>query len=351
MYQDSAGTTPVTAVGQPVGLRLDMRNAGVRGPELVTNGDGTDATGWTPTSCTFTSTNGEFVLSATGSGAKAARNIPTTVGSWYEISCTARSVTGGGWKSSLWAGTGASLFYTDSPSTTNTTLRGIFKATGTSTEVAVSIPGTTGGNVSAFDNISVRELPGNHATQSNTPNRPILQQDAGGRYYGADDGVDDNNAAAAGGGGTAGVFFCGAIQISGGAGTARTIWSDTGTNAGYRVRVNSSDQLELAAGNGTAFTTIATVATLPVGETHVVTAWDDGVNLNVQIDKGAVASVARPAVSAGTAGFTVGKDNGASSSFFNGRDYGMVYRKNSAPTATEIARTQRYLAAKAGIAL
>jgi hypothetical protein len=36
MFQDAAGTTPVTAVEQPVGLRLDKSRGLVLGTELVT---------------------------------------------------------------------------------------------------------------------------------------------------------------------------------------------------------------------------------------------------------------------------------------------------------------------------
>ena len=38
MYQDAAGTTPVTAVEQPVGLMLDKSRGMMLGPELVSNG-------------------------------------------------------------------------------------------------------------------------------------------------------------------------------------------------------------------------------------------------------------------------------------------------------------------------
>lgn len=46
-------------------------------------------------------------------------------------------------------------------------------------------------DVVEVDNISVRELPGNHATQPTVPARPILRQTAGGVYYLEDDEVDD----------------------------------------------------------------------------------------------------------------------------------------------------------------
>ena len=47
MCQDTAGTTPVTATGQTVGLLLDKSQGLVLGPELVTNGDFSGgSTGW-----------------------------------------------------------------------------------------------------------------------------------------------------------------------------------------------------------------------------------------------------------------------------------------------------------------
>jgi hypothetical protein len=46
------------------------------------------------------------------------------------------------------------------------------------------------------ESISVRELPGNHATQATSASRPVLKQDANGKYYLKFDGVDDSLATA-----------------------------------------------------------------------------------------------------------------------------------------------------------
>jgi hypothetical protein len=170
-------------------------------------------------------------------------------------------------------------------------------------------------------------------------------------YYEEFDGTDDFRTSASGGGGTAGFFYCGAVYIGGGAGATRHLWSDAGTNIGYRLGINISNQLELVAGNGAAFTTVATTATLPVGETHVITAWDDGTNLNVQIDSGTVASVARPVVVAGTAGFTEGKSNASSSFYLTGRLGTRVYTKDYCPSAAVREQIKRYVAASAGLSL
>lgn len=164
------------------------------------------------------------------------------------------------------------------------------------------------------------------------------------------DGVDDSLASSTGGGGTTGFFFSSAISPQGSAGTARTLFSDAGTNTGYIVRLNASNQLELSAGNGTAYTTIATVGTLAVSATDVVQAWDDGTTLNVKIGSGPTASIARPVVVAGTAGYTLHQDNGASTGYFNGRSYGEIYRKDSGLTQSQREAVAVFQRQKARIA-
>jgi hypothetical protein len=165
------------------------------------------------------------------------------------------------------------------------------------------------------------------------------------------DGFDDSMTTTAGGGGSTGFFWCGAVKILSGAATARTLWSDAGTNAGYRVRVNASNKLELAAGDGVGFTTAESVANVSVGTSYVLTAWDDGTNLNVQINQGATASAAFGTTSAGTTGFTLGKDNGAATSLANVYFYNQVYRKDSGLTAGQRSDVQEYCATSAGITL
>jgi len=161
------------------------------------------------------------------------------------------------------------------------------------------------------------------------------------------DGVDDSLNCSTGGGGTAWFFFSASVTPLGGAGTARTLFSDAGANTGYIVRLNTSNQLELSAGNGTAYTTVATSGTLAVNTTDVVQAWDDGTNLSVKIGNGVTASIARPVVSAGTAGYTMGQDNGASTGYFNGRIYSTIYRKDSAPTQAQREAVALYQRQKA----
>lgn len=164
------------------------------------------------------------------------------------------------------------------------------------------------------------------------------------------DGVEDYESATTGGGATSGVFFCAAIKPRN-PGTLRMLWSDAGTNTGWQVRINAADQLEFVAGNGTAYVTVTTTTTLAAGAAVVVSAWHDGTNICVQVNQGAVVSTAFAAAAAGTAGYTVGKDNAAAASFFGGGIYPIVYRTGTPLTATQITNAQAWVAQQAGVIL
>lgn len=172
---------------------------------------------------------------------------------------------------------------------------------------------------------------------------------AGFPYYLPFLGTDDNLTSATGGGGSAGFFWCGVVQPTGGAGTARRIFADNGTNTGYALTINASNQLLLQAGNGTAYTSRASTATVDVGTKYLLTVFDDGTNLSVQINAAAAETVARPVVVAGTAGFTIGKDNLIASTYLIANLYPSVYWKDTAGTAAERADAQAYCRALAGM--
>ena len=181
LYQDSNGVTPCTAAGDPVGLILDQSRGGLSqiGAELVTNGtfaadsDWTKGANWTIGSGVATKTGG------------AANNLTQTIGStaaaWYRISLdVTRS-----------AGT-----LTVSLGTSGTTYA--ITATGSYTFFILAGSGTqtlTLAGDSSFagtvDNVVVRNVPGNHAYQSTSGQRPTLQT-SGGLWYLSFDGTDDS---------------------------------------------------------------------------------------------------------------------------------------------------------------
>lgn len=118
MFQDSAGTIPVTAAGQPVGLVLDKSGRGnhatqstsasrpilqqtpILGNELLVNGDfaTNDFTGWAhPDSApSATTVANQQVTMTAGAGSTLARlrqSLPVTAGE-YVVSLDVKSITG-----------------------------------------------------------------------------------------------------------------------------------------------------------------------------------------------------------------------------------------------------------------
>jgi hypothetical protein len=181
LFQNSAGTTPVTAMEQPVGLQLDLSKGLVLVPELVTNGDFSDGTtGWTigATITAVSVVDGE--LQFTGSG-----NLNATNSNWfsqvvfeaedfkrYVVEFDARWISGG----NLQAGAGFNLVRTIQPNTSLTRysfVTGRGAAGGGDLRQRVTFSADSGA-VWRIDNISVRELPGNHRFQTTSANRPVV---------------------------------------------------------------------------------------------------------------------------------------------------------------------------------
>ena len=163
LYQDTAGTQPVTTTGQSVGLMLDKSRGLVLGPELVTNGDfGTgDLTGFTSGggwavsdgAARLNSNNGAFYLRPTVANTNA-RWLTFTVVSGSTGSIDVRGTSPAYPVIATFASPGT---YT------------VFIAAG----VEINFLRTSATFNGGLDNISVKELPGNHAVQATTANRPI----------------------------------------------------------------------------------------------------------------------------------------------------------------------------------
>jgi hypothetical protein len=203
-WQDSAGTTPVATPGtvadtsNPVGLALDIRAGApdVLGPELVVNGDFSNGTtGWTGWPNIV---DGKAVFDGVH-GDLAQAIAPLTVGAFYQVS---------------WYQSGASVYvrlggsgnlgYQSGPGQKTM----IFSSPGAAGLVLAQAGMTP--NVDYIDNISVKEVPGNHMLQSTSAARPLMSAYDGqtlgpGDTYSAAgypvfqlyDGVDDGMATAA----------------------------------------------------------------------------------------------------------------------------------------------------------
>lgn len=186
LFQDAYGTTPVTAVGQPVGLILDRRYGAMRGDELFTSPAsylGTLNSGWTFENGAFRAiTPQTYSYPTTGSnGSGVTYATPLTVGKTYEIIFTVNATSGK-------CGANVGSYNVASPgfrsSGTHRVIQKYENLFGIQVQAGSDFVGTIAIN-------SVREIPGNHATQATTTSRPTLQQDTSGKYYLSFDGVDD----------------------------------------------------------------------------------------------------------------------------------------------------------------
>jgi hypothetical protein len=185
LFQDSAGTTPVTAVEQPVGLILDKSQGATPGPELVTNGDFSQGiTGW---SAGPTTPSGWTFAGGVCSGVNAAggyQNVGQVTSEKTYVAEFTISDFSNGALSLINSASGAfgTVF------TGNGVKRQIFTAAATGT---IGFIRRTTNFTGSIDNFSVKELAGNQAFQATGSSRPVLKIDGNGKYYLLFDGVDD----------------------------------------------------------------------------------------------------------------------------------------------------------------
>jgi hypothetical protein len=175
LFQDSAGTTPVTAVEQPVGLALDKSQGGISGTNNITNGSfATDLSSWTVT----VAGGNTIVWQSPGVMRFSTDNVSAaqvtqqtdayTTGATYIVTFTATRVSGAGNIRAQAGPLPAALIIT---------------ATGNYSTVVTS-PATShftfinhagGACVWDISNVIVRAVPGNHATQATAGNRPTYR--------------------------------------------------------------------------------------------------------------------------------------------------------------------------------
>ena len=166
MYQDVAGTVPVTAVGQPVGLILDKSKGLALGVEIapsLTSMDGWSVIG-SPTSGTVTSDGDSITFNANGTSVLALLKTGLSVDKWYKATITVASVSG---LFVVETASGGFGFPITAPGTYSYFIRGRSNVYFRNNPNAITTAKITA--------ISVKELAGNHAYQSTSAARPILQ--------------------------------------------------------------------------------------------------------------------------------------------------------------------------------
>ena len=351
MLQNAAGTTPVTAVEQPVGLILDKSNGLVLGPELVTNGDFSQGTtGWTPLAGSQAAENGELVLTNPAGGAAITyQAVSTQAGKTYRVVATMRRGTVVSCRLRVGINAGdSSLGAVESVATQNETLILHFSASTSASYIRLILPAMTGDETGYFDNISVRELPGNHAKQATTTSRPTLQQDSSGKYYLSFDGVDDYLS-------TGAIDFTGTAKMTVLAGVrklsdaANGVVIESSTDAGAN---NGAFEISAPFFPGTNYSfrsggtvRVISIATKAAPTTDVVSGVNDisGDNAILRIN-GAQAAINTADQGTGNYGnypLYIGRRGGTSLPF-NGRLYGLVIRGALSSTG-EIQGSESYM--------
>ena len=183
LYQDYQGTTPVTAVGEPVGLMLDKSEGLAQGPELVTNGTfDTNYVGWTPFSIgsgspTYTVDNQKLKVNINGSyDVGVDQSFSTVAGRFYAFSLDVDIVTAFNYSQLIGAfiGTGAGSTQSLNANFSSGSHSFIIQATSSTTHLRIrSVSGSNTQGVYTVDNVSVTEIQGSHATQPTSTKRPI----------------------------------------------------------------------------------------------------------------------------------------------------------------------------------
>lgn len=175
LFTDAAGTTPVTALEQPVGLMLDKSRGLVLGAELVTNGDFATDTAWTKnTGWTISGGQANFV-NAGSTAAGLLQSLSLTAGKFYKIIWTPNTTVPTANVLMQFVGGSATTFYSGSQTAGQSIT--VYAAAGTGNN-AIQVYCGSGLAAFSIDNISVRELPGAHAyhTPGDTTTRPVVSR-------------------------------------------------------------------------------------------------------------------------------------------------------------------------------
>lgn len=179
LFQDANGILPVTANNDPVGFALDQHKWGgltlaayrASQSEMVTNGDFSGGlTGWTTFNAGNVSIVGDAIRITPNDGTTryAYQTLTTVPARWYEISVDYLGGTSPGASIRVGTAAGSSNLLNSGSLSGIGTKRYFFKAASTTSLIHVVNAGASG-TTADFDNVSVKEIDGHHATAANRP--------------------------------------------------------------------------------------------------------------------------------------------------------------------------------------
>jgi hypothetical protein len=202
LFEESTGITPITSADRPNGLLLDDRFRLALGADISVNGSFlSGTTGWEPFNAqsAISVVSGEITSAQTGTLTAAlgpAQVLNLTVGKAYRVDGFLRRAGGAETVEISVTNNARDAFVArGAPITSTTTVQTslAFFATQTNNVLYLRSGRTspaTGWTGGFFDNISIKEIPGSHASQASPPSRPIFQTGPSRVVF---DGVDDSH--------------------------------------------------------------------------------------------------------------------------------------------------------------
>lgn len=183
LFQDSAGTTPVTAVEQAVGLMLDKSKGLVLGSEILVNGDFSNGTtNWGSFQSTISASSGGVLLTqavAAGAGQLSYTGSTSAMaGNWVKASFRFSNRTGAQPVRlvifNITAGFTVVVLGSSSASSGTITCYG-FCPSGSTYQVTADLFQSAIGDSVLIDDFTVKTIAGNHAYQTTSASRPTLR--------------------------------------------------------------------------------------------------------------------------------------------------------------------------------
>jgi len=282
LFQESTGLTPVTATEQPVGLILDKRLHLAKIADIIPNGDfSAGLTGWTFTGNWQVNGAGQVECIANG-------NLESTtqlvVGKWYEVEF---DIVGALTNTvNVFIGVGnVNPFYVGAVGRKR--VQGYCATDG---RFIIQVNGTP----QAFDNISVKEIAGNHITQPTASKRPKWAGAIGQPKYFVGDGADDDMAATVSFTSVPEATF--SVLASSIAGSQTTsslisqVYGSSTTYAGVGFRQSIAAARFVCRDVDGASTVSGVTDTFPMPSLHILIGYSDADNAYIENENGLVGS-------------------------------------------------------------
>ena len=344
MFQDSAGTTPVTADGQTVGLILDKSAALTIGTEIIGSPLNGVASGAWAVSASGVTRNGSVT------GQVSIDSLPIVAGETYKAVFDVAGMSGDSFFVKVGNTGGA-----DTRIETNGTKTLLITALNSGKLTFIPWAGTAG--EATITNISLKLIAGNHATQATAAKRPVYKT-SGGLHWLQFDGVDDAMA-------TGIIDFSATDEMSVFAGVRKTsdsaqriiaelsatIASNNGSWA-LSAPVSAAANYDFSSKGTLAAANTVTTYTAPI--TNVITGLADisGDSNIIRVNGAQVGSVAtdQGAGNYGSAYPLYIGGRAGTSLYLSGNIYSLIVR-NKVSTTGEITSAESYVAGKTGLTL